>query len=241
MADRNVVGIGENEPGDTVVRNFACSSTMGSIGVKMSAKTSETFFQITAKTGGRTNLVIKFRPLEQTRFVAEEKRRMVHQVLDGFRADASARGDSPSRNAVIEIHQHLPEIKNNDFRFGASLRGVRGFVGVSLTSSSLHFTPSLESPIESQLVGKFEAASHRKAVGDANPHFGRRNVSPGKSRWHRPPHRWPKPKSVRESARWSNAPPALRSANLPAQFRSRARGDLRAHDIVLETSRISPG
>src|SRR2546425_710436 len=73
------------------------------------------FVDAAAKAGGRLYLGEKLFFVDLAGFKPEEQGRVVDEVPNVVRRELPSRGDSSRRDAVVEVHQDLPQIKRNRF------------------------------------------------------------------------------------------------------------------------------
>ena len=115
MLDNQIVGIGENvrilKPRR---RNAACSSIIGAMGEKMSANWLPNSVRSPRKPEWRPAPVRKMSATrDQAGFKLDQRGRTAQKHMQIFRRLRAARGNPPGGNRIVEVHQHLAQIKDN--------------------------------------------------------------------------------------------------------------------------------
>ena len=163
-------------------RNSACSSIIGAISVKMSAKNSAEFLKLAAESRwlagpGRKIPAASAGPIRIPRATASAKKK----CSTSGRRQAAPRGDARDGNRIIEIHQHLAQIKNDNSRFHSHKEAQKSqkefekpiqvfylrFLRLFAANQSIHFPAAFQRAAQGQFVGKFQSAAGRQSVGDA--------------------------------------------------------------------------
>ena len=136
MLDGEVIGVREDVSLESAMPKFRVQRNhrwnLGEDVRKIAAE----FLHAALKSDGIADLFKEFPPVDCAAFVLDEQRRGAQESCEIAKRFGAARGHLAGGNRIIEVHQHLAEIEDNDRVHNISLRPSSARLKVSSSANS---------------------------------------------------------------------------------------------------------